>query len=97
MLQLDNVYEMRRGLLFGGFDFGKLERAAQIGPRPAAIDKRPHTDPRIDVVLGGFGHRAPSFFGKLLRGDIPYERCGAGPFQNLTAVEQVDEFHSYLS
>ena len=87
VLQLDDIDEVQGGGLFGGANFGQLQRAAQIRPRTAAIDERAHADARIDVAVGCFGHGAKRFFGGIPRGEIGQQRRGASQFQQIAAVE----------
>ena len=63
-LKFEHVHEIFAGFQLGLANFGKLQRAAEIGPRAAAIDDRLHPKPGIDVLLS---HPFPSPYWRARR------------------------------
>ena len=74
LLQIEDVYEVLRGLYLSGSHFGQFEAGAEIGPGSTPIDQWLHTKPGVDVVGRVAGNLCPAGSQCLLQADLCEQR-----------------------
>src|SRR5205085_668984 len=75
-LQVNHVDEMAAGFFLSGSDFGKLQGAAEIRPRAAAVDDGFHAEATVDVGFGVHTDCGGGFFVEIVGGNFGEQRRG---------------------